>query len=78
MKARLTVSSSGASGGEGARTHIQVLANSLVASILILAHLRQLSSADSLHASDHRCWPYGHDLLVVGIVRYLRLFDYVS
>ncbi|ETN42146.1 uncharacterized protein HMPREF1541_04087 [Cyphellophora europaea CBS 101466] len=36
QKARLTLSSSGASGGEGPRTHIQVLANSLCASILCL------------------------------------------
>lgn len=35
-KAKLTLSSSGSSGGEGPRTHIQVLANSACASILCL------------------------------------------
>ena len=69
VKARLTVSSSGASGGEGARTHIQVLANSLVASILILLHMRQLYRTDSNNSFEEKCWPYGQDLLVVGIVR---------
>ncbi|KAL8741976.1 MAG: hypothetical protein Q9190_005483 [Brigantiaea leucoxantha] len=68
VKARLTVSSSGASGGEGARTHIQVLANSLVASILILLHMRQLYRTDSNNSFEEKCWPYGQDLLVVGIV----------
>ncbi len=57
------MSSSGASDGEGARTHIQVLANSGVASVLILLHLFGTSEA----ISD--CWPYGSDLIVIGIVR---------
>lgn len=35
-KAKLTLSSSGSSGGEGPRTHIQVLANSACASVLCL------------------------------------------
>lgn len=39
IKATLTLSSSGSSGGEGPRTSIQVLANSGAASILILTHL---------------------------------------
>lgn len=42
VKARLTLSSTGSSGGEGSRTHIQVLANSAVASVLILLHCWQL------------------------------------
>lgn len=65
VKARLTLSSSGASGGEGARTHVQVLANSGVASALILLHLF-VTPSENLD-----CWKYGTDLLVVGIVRYL-------
>jgi hypothetical protein len=64
VKARLTLSSSG---GEGARTHIQVLANSAVASVLILLHYWQVRRA----AANQECWPYGQDLLVVGIIRYL-------
>ena len=72
VKARLTLASSGSSGGEGARTHIQVLANSGVASILILLHYWQLQKRD--HAlelgSSPNCWAYGTDPLVVGIVRY--------
>ncbi|KAF5858135.1 hypothetical protein ETB97_004782, partial [Aspergillus alliaceus] len=38
VKARLTLSATGSEGGEGQRTHIQVLANSIVATVLILAH----------------------------------------
>ncbi|KAF6230908.1 hypothetical protein HO173_010816 [Letharia columbiana] len=68
VKARLTLSSTGASGGEGARTHIQVLANSVVASILILLHYRQLNTRGKHDASGGECWAYGSDLLVVGIV----------
>ena len=69
VKARLTLSSSGASGGEGARTHIQVLANSGVASFLILLHHWQLQ----VHSDSRQCHRYGGDLLVVGIVRYREL-----
>lgn len=68
VKARLTLSSSGASGGEGSRTHIQVLANSVVASVLILLHYRQLRARGAIQDADKDCWPYGEDLLVVGIV----------
>lgn len=70
MKARLTISSSGASGGEGARTHIQVLANSVVASLLILLHYRRLKAREKRFGSNDECWSYGSDVLVVGIVRY--------
>lgn len=65
VKARLTQSSSGASGGEGARTHVQVLANSLVASALILLHTWQLSRSAQ---SDTECWAPASHLPVVGIV----------
>ena len=70
MKARLTLASSGASGGEGARTYIQVLANSVVASILILIHYWQLQAGKTSYGLKQDCWAYGGDLLVVGIVRY--------
>lgn len=75
VKARLTMSSSGASGGEGSRTHIQVLANSVVASVLILLHYRQLHARGAIHDTDTDCWPYGEDLLVVGIVRYSEVLQ---
>lgn len=68
VKARLTLNSSGSSGGEGARTHIQVLANSVVASALTLLHARQLSARAKDGSTGSLCWPYGEDLLVVGIV----------
>ncbi|KAL9097011.1 MAG: hypothetical protein Q9165_000975 [Trypethelium subeluteriae] len=64
VKARLTLSASGASGGEGPRTHIQVLANTLVASILIILHARKLAASPTQSA----CWPRGSDVLVVGII----------
>lgn len=66
VKARLTQSSSGASGGDGPRTHVQVLANSLVASILILLHAWQLSHSSD--ATRTACWAPASDLVVVGIV----------
>ena len=66
VKARLTLSSSGSGGGEGARTHVQVLANSGIASLLILLHYWQLRT----HVDKQNCWGYGQDPLVVGIVRY--------
>ncbi|MCJ1472342.1 hypothetical protein MMC13_000989 [Lambiella insularis] len=68
VKARLTQSSTGASGGEGARTHIQVLANSVVASVLILLHYRQLRAREHPEHDGQACWPYGESLLVVGII----------
>jgi len=68
VKARLTLTSSGTSGGEGARTHVQVLANSIVATVLILLHARQLRARDKNGTLSQGCWPYGEDLLVVGIV----------
>ncbi|KZF23163.1 hypothetical protein L228DRAFT_267178 [Xylona heveae TC161] len=64
IKQRLTQSAAGASGGEGPRTHIQVLANSIVASTLILLHAHQLRSKDA----NSRCWSGYGDLLVIGIV----------
>ncbi|CAI6240227.1 unnamed protein product [Periconia digitata] len=67
VKAKLTQSATGASGGEGPRNHIQVLANSLVASILILLHAWQLKKETSLSEKDS-CWPRGSHVLVVGIV----------
>lgn len=69
-KARLTLTSSGASGGAGARTHVQVLANSIVATVLVLLHARQLRARDKDGTVDQGCWSYGEDLLVVGIVSY--------
>ncbi|CZR60640.1 probable transmembrane protein 19 [Phialocephala subalpina] len=64
VKARLTVQASGSAGGEGARTHIQVLANSAVASILTLLHAYQLRQRDQTDA----CFSWPGDILVVGIV----------
>jgi uncharacterized membrane protein len=76
--------STGSSGGEGPRTHIQgmppftvwchnllncfeVLANSGVASALILLSAYQLSQRpESSKTSD--CYPWGGDLLIVGII----------
>ena len=63
-KARLTQSASGApSGTPEARTHVQVLANSLAASVLILAHMylppRPVGPANCFNKSD---------VLIYGIV----------
>ncbi|PWY89040.1 hypothetical protein BO70DRAFT_359348 [Aspergillus heteromorphus CBS 117.55] len=66
IKARLTLSATGSDGGEGRRTHIQVLANSVVATVLILIHTYILSRQGAT-----QCFSNGRnaaDLLVVGIV----------
>jgi uncharacterized protein (TIGR00297 family) len=65
IKSSLTLSSSGASGGEGPRTHVQVLANSVCASVLILVHVYTAAAT-----TDSRCLPHGGPslLLVAGIV----------
>ncbi|KAF2202687.1 hypothetical protein GQ43DRAFT_302140 [Delitschia confertaspora ATCC 74209] len=67
IKAKLTQSATGLTGGEGPRNHIQVLANSLVASILILLHTWQIQEAKPYTNKDV-CWRRATDVLVVGIV----------
>ncbi|OAA62536.1 integral membrane protein DUF92 [Niveomyces insectorum RCEF 264] len=75
VKAQLTLSATGPA-GEGPRTHIQVLANSLVASVLTLLHAYQLRQRDqAAHAvgsaaapAGAACFAWHGDLLVVGIV----------
>lgn len=67
IKAKLTQSATGSSGGEGARNHIQVVANSGVASVLILLHLWQLVK-EGRYDEQNLCWHRGSDALVVGIV----------
>ncbi|KAJ5654230.1 hypothetical protein N7490_001233 [Penicillium lividum] len=67
IKARLTLSSTGTDGGEGARNHIQVLANSVVATVLSVAHAYVLSKTPSTDS----CFSLGNsaaDILMVGIV----------
>ncbi|KAK8168946.1 integral membrane protein DUF92-domain-containing protein [Phyllosticta citrichinensis] len=74
IKARLTHSSAGGAGGEGPRTHVQVLANSAVASVLVLLHAWSLYSTGE-GSSNEQCFPRGGpsgfrvvDLAVVGAV----------
>ncbi|OGM41609.1 DUF92 domain protein [Aspergillus bombycis] len=65
IKAQLTLSATGSEGGEGQRNHVQVLANSVVATVLILLHTYVLSE------SSAECFENGRsaaDLLIVGIV----------
>jgi hypothetical protein len=69
IKAKLTQSATGSSGGEGSRNHVQVIANSGVASVLILLHLWQLKSEGRYDDKD-LCWHRGSDALIVGIVAY--------
>ena len=63
IKANLTLSSTGSSGGEGPRTQTQVLANSVVASLLILYQIYGTNA-------DLKCLPLGGTDLVLtaGIV----------
>ncbi|KAI0134096.1 integral membrane protein DUF92 [Xylariales sp. AK1849] len=73
-KASLTLHSQGSSGGEGPRNHVQVLANSLVASVLTLLHAYQLHLRRNAIVAGHFpegsfCYSWGKgDLLVVGII----------
>lgn len=72
VKASLTVSATGSEGGEEQRTHNQVLANSIVASVLILAHSYVLQD----RPEDEKCFSFGKnpaDVLTVGIVAYFFL-----
>ncbi|KAK8049350.1 integral membrane protein DUF92-domain-containing protein [Apiospora phragmitis] len=74
VKAGLTLSSQGSSGGEGPRTHVQVLANSFVASALTLLHAYQLHLRRGAVAKGELpagsfCYSWGKgDLLVIGII----------
>ncbi|KAL3454911.1 integral membrane protein DUF92-domain-containing protein, partial [Aspergillus heterothallicus] len=76
IKAQLTLSATGSHGGEGARTHNQVLANSIVATVLSLLHAYALRTSEKsgLIGGDGptaECFSNGRhaaDLLLVGIV----------
>ncbi|KAL6833225.1 integral membrane protein DUF92 domain-containing protein [Trichoderma sp. SZMC 28015] len=75
VKASLTMSAKGASGGEGPRTHVQVFANSLVASILSVLHARQLyaraaalKTPGAPEPNGSMCYSWGGDLFIVGII----------
>ncbi|KAI0514478.1 integral membrane protein DUF92 [Xylaria bambusicola] len=73
VKASLTLNAQGSEGGEGPRTHVQVLANSLMASILTLLHTYQLHQRreavwDGQTPSGTYCYSWKGDLLVVGII----------
>ncbi|KAI1371568.1 integral membrane protein DUF92-domain-containing protein [Hypoxylon crocopeplum] len=74
VKAGLTLDAQGSTGGEGPRTHVQVLANSLMASILTLLHAYQLHARRNTVLSHREipegsfCYKWGGDLLVVGII----------
>ncbi|MCJ1283329.1 hypothetical protein MMC26_002657 [Xylographa opegraphella] len=57
VKARLTHSSTGASGGEGPRSSVQVLANSGMASLLVCLHYRQLLVRGHAGDAGQTCWP---------------------
>lgn len=73
VKASLTLNAQGSEGGEGPRTHVQVLANSLMASILTILHTYQLSRRreavyDGQTLNGTYCYSWKGDLLVVGII----------
>ncbi|EWZ90254.1 hypothetical protein NW765_001076 [Fusarium oxysporum] len=75
IKANYTLRSKGTSGGEGPRTHVQVLANSLMASVLSVLHANQLRKREAAFADPNSpdptgslCFSWGGDLLVVGII----------
>ena len=55
----MTSSATGSPGGEGARTHVQVLANSIVASVLILLHIQRMK--DARNESEDLCAKIAYD-----------------
>lgn len=67
IKAQLTQSAAGSSGGEGPRNHVQVIANSGIASVLILLHLWQVKK-EGRYEDEKLCWNKGTDVLIVGAV----------
>ncbi|KAL7942440.1 integral membrane protein DUF92 domain-containing protein [Trichoderma barbatum] len=75
VKATLTLSAKGTSGGEGPRTHVQVFANSLVASVLSVLHARQLYARAAAFKTPgvpdpvgSMCYSWPGDLFIVGII----------
>ncbi|KAH7148852.1 integral membrane protein DUF92-domain-containing protein [Dactylonectria macrodidyma] len=75
VKSHLTMGSKGTGGGEGPRSHVQVLANSLMASVLTILHANQLraraaalTNPDVPDPEGTLCFSWGGDLLVVGII----------
>ncbi|KAJ5770479.1 uncharacterized protein N7511_002530 [Penicillium nucicola] len=67
IKSRLTLSATGTEGGEGPRNHIQVLANSIVGTILSILHAIVLAKSTDTES----CFSLGQnaaDILMVGIV----------
>ncbi|KAK4669164.1 uncharacterized protein QC763_200580 [Podospora pseudopauciseta] len=78
IKANLTLKATGSSpsgGGEGPRTHVQVFANSLTATILTLLHAYQLHARKQALLSNASspdngtlCFSWKGDLLVIGII----------
>ncbi|RSL74335.1 hypothetical protein BHE90_014014 [Fusarium euwallaceae] len=75
VKSHYTVPSKGTSGGEGPRSHVQVLANSLMASVLTILHANQLRKREAAFTDPNTpdpegslCFSWGGDLLVVGII----------
>ncbi|KAL2818185.1 integral membrane protein DUF92-domain-containing protein [Aspergillus cavernicola] len=71
IKAQLTLSATGSHGGEGARTHVQVLANSVVATVLILIHAWVLRYNKATDDPTAECFSNGHDaadILMVGVI----------
>ncbi|KAI1098459.1 integral membrane protein DUF92-domain-containing protein [Jackrogersella minutella] len=74
VKTSLTLNSQGSTGGEGPRTHVQVLANSLMASILSLLHAYQLHMRRDVVVAHREipdgsfCYKWGGDILVIGII----------
>lgn len=68
VKAHLTVSSTGAAGGEGPRSHIQVFANSLAATVLTFLHAHQLGVFSSFWHSQSQDVCFENSLLVIGII----------
>ncbi|POS85854.1 hypothetical protein EPUL_001539 [Erysiphe pulchra] len=63
IKSKLTIHASGDVGKEGSRTHVQVFANSGVASVLSILHAYQL-----IHREENYCHSWPGNLLFIGIV----------
>ncbi|OKL57441.1 hypothetical protein UA08_07167 [Talaromyces atroroseus] len=75
IKAQLTLSASGARGGEGARNHLQVLANSIVATVIVALHIYFMWKEERYAAT---CFAQGADIGDVFVIGFIANYAAVA
>ncbi len=73
VKERLTLNSEGGKGGEGARIHTQVFANTISGSLLCIMYATHYYLDPEDEYRYNECWTWGknagtQDILLVGII----------